>query len=213
MSQLSGVVKQIDVCTGKWKEFKASLQQWCEKIEQGHFQSAPSLRHQLSLIQTFSNALELNEKAAIQKLRIKMDQVDPVTGEKRFGKQSQEKFQHVCDLFDTMLADMQFTLPHSEDVCMKAEAQMKDVELQKALEAKNLDLVQQEERRVAEELVRQALQQKEQEELERRKKEEEEKLILHEKAESIRKRKAEEMLNLKAFEDQVCGIYSELGRL
>jgi chromosome segregation ATPase len=206
MSQLSVIVKQIDHCIEKWNDLKIPLDQYCERVSKGDLDAVKSLRTHISLLESFLHDLETNHRNSLEKFQQKINQVDPVTGERRFGKQSQEKFQHTSQLFHSLIAQCQSTLPHMLTICGDAECQLGEIEMKKEGEMQKIA----DDRYRHEEEQRLILELQQREAAEKRRREEEEIARLHEKAELIRKRKNEEASTLKAFESQVRIVVTSL---
>lgn len=185
-------MKQVDQSVEKWKTLKASLIE-CSCFE-GNAGSLSFINAKLLSLAQFHNEMELI-MSSLQKFRSKLGQIDPVSGERRYGKLSQEKFEQANIRFHLVMEDFEASKG-------QIAAEYQRLELLEAHEHQKMETMDQkgQDHPVSyDETAARA----QAEDLAKLQQDEEEMLLLHERAESIRRRKQEENLNLKRFEINV----------
>jgi hypothetical protein len=194
MSELAKFVKKVEEVSKKWtvlsqgmeKELPVSV--WTAKYISEHEKLEKEVLEEL--------------QPTAEKLAIKLNQVDPVTGERRYGLQSVQKFSAAHDSLNKLATDISARLEplkkqHEEYLAQNTESTMDVVDT---------SAIEEEERRKKEEDEKLRLAQEQAEAAEEARKRAEEEAFLHEQAEKIRKRKHQEQEQCKEVENKVYSL-------
>ena len=202
MSQINQFIKQVENYGQQSKEMHEKLQQVLHREWSEVQVFPPEIEVWRKELTKFRDELVQMKEENSKKLSEKLNQVDPVSGTKRYGAQTQQKFltadQQLTDIIDQFLPlyeHMEAVLSRAQETIAERKAQLERIKLQQELEDKELEQKRlQSEREAAEQLQKQR-QQEENEKAE----------SLRIQAEAIRRKKQEEFDALSSVNQQVKG--------
>lgn len=194
MSELTKFVKKVEEVSKKWTSLNHEI---AKEIPDSVLTDC---------ISKFISEHEKLEKEILddlqptaEKLVTKLNQIDPVTGERRYGLQSVQKFSVAHESLNKLVSETTITLAalrkqHEEYLSQHIIAEPSiDVVDTASAEEEERRKKEEEENRIAQEEAAEA-----------ERKRLEEAALLHEQAEKIRKRKHQEQEQCKEVENKVC---------
>jgi predicted nucleic acid-binding Zn-ribbon protein len=202
MSLINQFIKQVSTLEESYNnDISQYMKQFEEELDKKNLFVSPKCE---KINKFYDELIQLHENTS-RKLEEKLNQVDPVTGEKRYGAQTQQKFleasnklQSVVDTFVPWCIEWK---PAYDQFLI--EEQLSKEQQNKSQEEALKALSHQEQQKKEEERLKKELELKEQQQ-----KETENTQRLREQAEIARKRKAEEIENINDLSERVVSSFT-----
>jgi hypothetical protein len=204
MSQLNALLKQIEEYSRIWSDWQSRSKTVSTVL--GNNDDHVARCQATDQLKLLFDDLNRKGRDLVDKMSVKIFQIDPVSGEKRYGQQSQDKFQSAAAQFDQLVIDITSKLAELERECAFERNMLLKIEEMKVVENNRLIESQKEQQRKQQQQLDEVTNQRQVEEETLKRKAEEEARAVREKAEMIRQKRLDDLALLKAFQYEVATL-------